>query len=55
MRLTRDQVETMSQKIIRGLIREEVITADRPEAANPQGTLTAEKEKEALEAWREKQ
>ena len=33
MRLTRDHVEAMSQKIIRGLIRDEVITADRPEAA----------------------
>ena len=33
MRLTRDQVEAMSQKIIRGLIRDELITADHPEAA----------------------
>ena len=33
MRLTRDQVEAMSQKIIRWLIRDELITADQPEAA----------------------
>ena len=33
MRLNRDQVEAMSQKIIRGLIRDELITADQPEAA----------------------
>jgi hypothetical protein len=33
MRLTRDQVEAMSQKIVRGLIRDELITADHPEKA----------------------
>ena len=32
MRLTRDQVEAISQKIVRGLVRDEVITAERPEA-----------------------
>jgi len=31
MRLTRDQVETISQRIVRGLVRDEVITAERPE------------------------
>lgn len=33
MRLTRDQVEAMSQRIIRGLVRDGMISADRPEAA----------------------
>ena len=32
MRLTRDQVEAISQKIVRGLVKDEVITAERPEA-----------------------
>ena len=32
MRLTRDQVGFVSQHIVRGLIREEFITADQPEA-----------------------
>ncbi|HEU4401644.1 MAG TPA: DUF507 family protein, partial [Candidatus Polarisedimenticolia bacterium] len=31
MRLTRDQVEQISQRIVRGLLRDELITADRPE------------------------
>jgi len=33
MRLTRDQVEAMSQRIIRGLFKDEMIALDRPEAA----------------------
>jgi hypothetical protein len=33
MRLTRDQVEAISQRIIRGLVKDQVITAERPEAA----------------------
>jgi len=33
MRLTRDFVEAISQRIIRGLVKDEVIAADRPEAA----------------------
>jgi len=32
MRLTRDQVEAISQRIVRGLIKDEIIAADRPEA-----------------------
>lgn len=32
MRLTRDHVEAMSQRIIRGLVRDGMISADRPEA-----------------------
>ncbi len=31
MRLTRDQVGQISQRIVRGLIKDEVITADDPE------------------------
>ena len=33
MRLTRDQVEAISQRIVRGLIKDEMIAMDRPEAA----------------------
>ncbi len=33
MRLTRDQVGQISQRIIRGLIKDEVIAADNPEKA----------------------
>jgi len=32
MRLTRDQVEAISQRIVRGLVKDEVISAERPEA-----------------------
>jgi uncharacterized protein len=32
MRLTRDQVEAISQKIVRGLVKDEIIATDRPEA-----------------------
>ena len=32
MRLTRDQVGHLSQRIVRGLIKDEMITADNPEA-----------------------
>jgi hypothetical protein len=32
MRLTRDQVEQISQRIIRGLIRDEFIVTENPEA-----------------------
>ncbi|HXH28325.1 MAG TPA: DUF507 family protein [Candidatus Polarisedimenticolia bacterium] len=31
MRLTRDQVEQMCQRMVRGLIRDEMITADSPD------------------------
>lgn len=31
MRLTRDQVEQISQRIIRGLMKDEMIVADHPE------------------------
>jgi hypothetical protein len=31
MRLTRDQVGQISQRIVRGLLKEQVITADQPE------------------------
>jgi len=31
MRLTRDQVEAISQRIVRGLVKDEVISAERPE------------------------
>ena len=33
MRLTRDQVEAMSQRMVRSLVKDEMITMDRPEAA----------------------
>jgi len=33
MRLTRDQVEAISQRIIRGLVKDEIIAAEHPEAA----------------------
>jgi hypothetical protein len=32
MRLTRDQVEAISQRIVRGLVKDEVISAEHPEA-----------------------
>ena len=32
MRLTRDQVEAISQRIVRGLVKEEIISAERPES-----------------------
>lgn len=32
MRLTRDQVEAISQQIVRGLVKDETITADHPQA-----------------------
>jgi hypothetical protein len=32
MRLTRDQIEYVSQHLVRGLLREEFIATDRPEA-----------------------
>ena len=32
MRLTRDQVEAISQRIVRGLVKDEVISVERPEA-----------------------
>jgi hypothetical protein len=31
MRLTRDQIEQMCQRMVRGLIKDEMITADTPE------------------------
>jgi hypothetical protein len=31
MRLTRDQVEAISQRIIRGLVKDAIISAERPE------------------------
>jgi len=33
MRLTRDQIEAMSQRIVRSLIKDQMITMERPEAA----------------------
>ncbi len=33
MRLTRDQVEAISQRIVRNLVKDEMITMERPEAA----------------------
>ncbi len=33
MRLTRDQVEALSQRIVRGLLKEEFITTEHPQAA----------------------
>ncbi|OLD67199.1 MAG: hypothetical protein AUI52_01205 [Acidobacteria bacterium 13_1_40CM_2_68_10] len=32
MRLTRDQVEAISQRIVRGLVKDEIIATERPEA-----------------------
>jgi uncharacterized protein len=32
MRLTRDQMEAISQRIIRGLVKDEIIATERPEA-----------------------
>jgi uncharacterized protein len=32
VRLTRDQVEAISQKVVRGLVKDEFIAADHPEA-----------------------
>jgi hypothetical protein len=31
MRLSRDQIEQISQKVVRGLLRDELIVAERPE------------------------